>query len=183
LYSVEQLPRCDLLRLSPRLGDSSCRIDETPAPALPPTKATRRARTQDRAAGVARTAVGESNTPRPDSGARGRCRSLARAHGSRRKQHAAPGLGGARPVSLARTRTRQSAKATRRTRTRERAAGVASLLACSHARTTVGESNMPRPDSGSRGRCRTHGNRRKQHAAPGLESARPVSVARPHARQ
>jgi len=30
LYSVEQLPRCDLLRLSPRLGDSSCRLDETP---------------------------------------------------------------------------------------------------------------------------------------------------------
>jgi hypothetical protein len=30
LYSVEQLPRCDLLRLSPTLGDSSCRLDETP---------------------------------------------------------------------------------------------------------------------------------------------------------
>ena len=30
MYSVEQLPRCDLLRLSPRLGDSSCRLDETP---------------------------------------------------------------------------------------------------------------------------------------------------------
>lgn len=33
LYSVEQLPRCDLLRLSPWLGDSSCRLDETPSPA------------------------------------------------------------------------------------------------------------------------------------------------------
>src|SRR5436190_22830459 len=30
MYSVEQLPRCDLCRLSPRLGDSSCRLDETP---------------------------------------------------------------------------------------------------------------------------------------------------------
>lgn len=30
MYSVEQLPRCDLLRLSPWLGDSSCQIDETP---------------------------------------------------------------------------------------------------------------------------------------------------------
>lgn len=30
MYSVEQLPRCDLLRLSPWLGDSSCRLDETP---------------------------------------------------------------------------------------------------------------------------------------------------------
>ncbi|KAG7196363.1 hypothetical protein KM043_000089 [Ampulex compressa] len=28
---LEQLPRCDLLRLSPWLGDSSCRLDETPA--------------------------------------------------------------------------------------------------------------------------------------------------------
>jgi hypothetical protein len=31
LYSVEQLPRCDLLRLSPRSEDSSCRLDEPPA--------------------------------------------------------------------------------------------------------------------------------------------------------
>ena len=30
LYPVEQFPRCDLLILSPRLGDSSCRFDETP---------------------------------------------------------------------------------------------------------------------------------------------------------
>ncbi|KAK9701455.1 hypothetical protein QE152_g30540 [Popillia japonica] len=30
LYSVEQFPRCDLLRLSPLLGDSSCRLGETP---------------------------------------------------------------------------------------------------------------------------------------------------------
>ena len=30
LYSVEQFPRCDLLRLSPKLGDSSCRLDEAP---------------------------------------------------------------------------------------------------------------------------------------------------------
>ena len=30
MYSVEELTRCDLLRLSPMLGDSSCRLDETP---------------------------------------------------------------------------------------------------------------------------------------------------------
>ena len=30
MYSVEQLPRCDVLRLSPMFGNPSCRLDETP---------------------------------------------------------------------------------------------------------------------------------------------------------
>ena len=57
LYSVEQLPRCDLLRLSPRLGDSSCLCDEIPALCLPRRldEATRR---------EGSFTLGESNTPR-----------------------------------------------------------------------------------------------------------------------